>query len=100
MTLEQDDLLNLRFESFTQAQNGLFFDMEKRITKAVENQIKVTVNGKIDDIKGHLEDQDQTLKEMKEIIEVKNGFKQIGKLIMWIAGVVGAIIGLIKLIKW
>lgn len=58
VTPQQEDWMEKRFESFVHTINTLMQENTKKTVEAVEAQIKVTVNGKIDKIAKHLEEQD------------------------------------------
>ncbi len=93
----------------------MFAELKEELLFAVEQQIKVTVNGKIDgikkdvaDIKSHLEDQDKVLGNLGAKIEpfdeAKTFFANFKAGVMWFAGLLvplgiiwGVIMGLYKL---
>ena len=79
------------------------------LTIAVQETIQKTVNGKIDKIKEHLIRQDSILVEIREdikeikddtdpIVEAKKGVATLGKLIIWLSLVTGAVLTILKLI--
>jgi len=96
-----------------------FKRLEATLTQAVEQQIKITVNGKIDglqadaiEIKNHLAKQDKTLEEHGDMIrsidervkpfeETVGTFSNIKKGIVWLAGLIipmGVVVGGLKLL--
>ncbi len=80
------------------------------ITETIERTIKVVVNGKIDDVKKHLTQQDTLQLEMQIAIKdltdkvtpldnTKNWFWSFGKGIVYIGAISAAIVGFIKLLQ-
>ena len=63
-----------------------------KITEAVRDQVKITVNGKIEDVKKHLLEQDEKLEEMSKkidelapFVESKNVLVGLRKFVVWVA---------------
>jgi len=87
------------------------------LLETIRNEIKKTVNGKIDDIKAHLENQDDVLNEIRDeqarvkielsrlkietdpIIDGKKAISGLGKFIMWMGGIILIVAGVLKLVK-
>ncbi len=103
MTPEQEDFMNKRFESFVQSQNALFLDLKESLLLAVESQIKITVNGKIDKISDHLKKQDEVLNRLdtdtKPLIKGKNWFWDFFKAVLYIGGLITTVGGAWLVIK-
>ena len=74
------------------------------ITKAVSDEIKITVNGKIDKIALHLSQQDENLAELgKKIAPIDGAKKWFGtffKGIIYIGSIGVAIGGIVTFIQW
>lgn len=64
-----DDRLEKRFESYAQVQQRLHEDYHAKMLAGVEQQIKITVNGKIDRIDKKMDAQDVILKSLDERIK-------------------------------
>ena len=112
-----EDFVEKRIEGAIQTFNNLFLDHKKEIKGVIEEQIKVTVNGKIDKLQKDLlethkkqseqiekvvdtlKNQDIVLLEMKEFLEVKKGITSLGKMVIWLSAVVGAVLGVFKIFK-
>jgi len=95
----------------------LIVDFKSEILTAVHDEVKTTVNGKLVEIKNHLEKQDkmqekqdemlikqeETLKKINDnldpLVEIKKTTTNFGKAVMWFAGLVIAGLTIIKLIK-
>lgn len=77
----------------------------KELKESVKAVVIETVNGKIDNIKTHLEKQDKKLEameqkidELKPVAESLTAIRLIKKFILWVAPL-GAIFGILKWIK-
>lgn len=94
-----DDRLERRFESYAQVQQKLHEDYHAKMLAGVEQQIKITVNGKIDRIDKKMDAQDVILRSLDERIKpFEDGiswFTRAKNGAGWMAGFTGslAIIG-------
>ncbi len=89
-------------QSGKQETSGLVSDLKEVILTAVRDEVKITVNGKIDRMQKHLEGQDKILGEIKDeqkrlktdtdpIINIKNVTWNFIKGVLWMAGAIFAI---------
>ena len=87
-----DDRISNRFESWVQTQQKLHDEYHLKIVQAVEQQIKVTVNGKIDRIDKKMDAQDVILKSLDERIRpFEAGVGWVARTkegLIWLAGFV------------
>ncbi len=85
---KQYDLISQSRDSMISSFNVLFHEHKEDVKKTIQT----TVNGKIDDIKKHLERQDLILKELSDKIQpyedAKTWFNQFKSGVVWVAGVV------------
>lgn len=101
------DIVEKSREGIIVSFNGLFLGFKDEIKQVVHNQIDAKVNGKIDAFRKENKEMYEELKgliidlkkEAMPVIEDRKTITSVGKFIMWIAGIGGAIIGLFKLIK-
>lgn len=102
-----DDRMSQRFESLAQTLNALHQDYHVKMLDAVEKQIKIVVNGKIDKIQTSLEKQDTILASLdsriKPFEDTKHWFQDAKKGAGWIAGfltsitlIIGALMYIVK----
>jgi len=94
-----------------QSFNVLFKDFKDEIKTevsfAVENQIKITVNGKIDAFRKENQDLhnniilrlDTLKKDTDPIVNDRNTITSVGKFVIWGATIAGALTALYKLIQ-
>lgn len=95
------DFVEKRLESFAQTQQALLLDIRKAtqldnekfkeeftvdIQGIVENQIKITVNGKIDKIAQHLQDQDVMTGKLMVLLEDKKFIQQLWNVLKFLGG--------------
>lgn len=93
-----EDILSKAAHSSNLKIGDLIIDITKEVTEAVRDQIQITVNGKIDNIKEHLNEQDvkieELLKSTQEVIDTYNDgkgfFTILKKTAMFIIPVAGA----------
>jgi len=105
------DMVEKGREGMIQSFNGLFKDFKDEIKNevsiAVENQIKITVNGKIDAFRKENQEMynnlmmrlDTIKKDTDPVVNDRNTITSMGKFVIWGAGIAGAITGLYKLFK-
>jgi DNA-binding SARP family transcriptional activator len=76
------------------------YKVEPEILEVLRETIKITVNGKIDDLKKIIEDHNERhekdMADIKPIIEAYQGFNTAGNLVKWVAGV-GTAVGVLWL---
>lgn len=105
-----EDILVKAVQSGKKETSGLVADVTKKVTEAVKEQIILTVNGKIDKIKEHLERQDEKLLEMDEkiddlkketdpVIQDRKTISSMGKFVIWSAAIVASVLTISKLWK-
>ncbi len=101
------DFIEKRFESFAQTQQAILLDNRNAIKKdneafkedllaTVEAQVKVSttavikevVNGKIDKIAQHLQDQDVTMGKLMVLLEDKKFLQQLWAFFKFLGGLV------------
>lgn len=98
--------------------SDLVDDLNNKFLGAVRQEIKITVNGKIDGIKKHLEDQDSVLSDITQelqllktntqpVIDIRRTVIDVARFITWLAAVIIAVgsifVGLLamtKFFKW
>lgn len=75
----------------------------KNVEDAVSIAVRLTVNGKLDDIKVHLMEQDKRMKELSDKVAPIEGattwISTLGKIILYIGALSVAVISIIKLIQ-
>lgn len=82
-----EDLLVRAVQSGKRETSGLVQDLKKELLKEVREEIKITVNGKIDGIKKHLEEQDRKDEIRFKSIETKlDELKPVGRGIRFLKG--------------
>lgn len=86
-----DDRLEKRFESYAQAQIKIHEEYHTKLLQAVKEEIKVTVNGKIDKIQKQMDTQDTTLNELKQLLEDKKFISQLWGFLKVVGGTAMAI---------
>jgi hypothetical protein len=113
MSLSDDkvkEYIALAVQSGKSETSGIVSDIFHKIDGSIAVAVEKYINGHLRDIKGHLKDQDAKLevmgldiakikKDTDPIVETKKGFSIIGKLIVWISVIGGAIIGIYKILK-
>lgn len=99
-----DDRISERFESLAQTLNKLHEDYHNKTVKAVEEQVKTTVNGKIDKIQKTLENQDIILKSLDERIkpfeEGVSWFSKSKTAVTWLAGFITPLVIISGAVMW
>jgi hypothetical protein len=91
------DFMEKRLESFAQTQQALLLEnrqairadneqFKSDIQNTIEAQIKVTVNGKIDKIAQHLQDQDVTMGKLMVLLEDKKFLQQLWSFFKFLGG--------------
>jgi hypothetical protein len=74
------------------------------IAKKIEDTIKITVNGKIDDVKLHLTKQDENLKALSDKIKpidgARNWLAETGKIVLYLGALALAVGGILELLKF
>lgn len=97
VTPQQEDWMEKRFESFAQTQNSMYIDLHDKLLKAVEAQIKTTVNGKID----RLTEQVTALNEqIKPVNTTKQWFSSTGDFAKGAAGFLAPWVIIGAFLKW
>jgi hypothetical protein len=73
------------------------------VAKAVADSVKVTVNGKIDAVKTHLDQQDVALealsKKIRPLDSAKTWLQEAARVVMYVGGIAISIAGIIELLK-
>lgn len=81
----------------------VFTQFKEEILEAVRDQVQITVNGKIDKIREHLNSQDLKLdvmdKKLTPLVEIKNTTTNLGKAVIWLGGAIIMVLTVAKLIK-
>lgn len=99
-----DDRISQRFESYAQAQIKIHEEYHSKIIQAVETQIKLTVNGKIDKIDKKMDAQDIILKSLdgriKPFEATKTFFTNFKNGLVWLAGFITPIAIISGAIMW
>ena len=104
-----EDLLVKAIQSGKKETSGLVTHLKDVIVGAVRDEVKLTVNGKIDQIKKHLERQDIKLEKMDRkiddltektlpVVESITLFKILKKFVIWVAPL-GLIVTWLKWIR-
>lgn len=98
-----EEFLVKAIQSGKKETSGLVTDLEKKMANVIQQEIKQTVNGKIDKVKEHLEKQDVKLQQMDEKIDLLRPVSDIVKFsrlfrkgFLWIAPLGGAILAIYK----
>lgn len=78
-----DDRLELRFESYAQSQILLHNEYHEKMRQTVENQIQVTVNGKIDKIQKSI---DNLTEQITPVTDTRKWFSDLKSGAGWVAG--------------
>ena len=90
-----DDRISQRFESWVQTQQKLHQDFHDKMITAVEQKMDAKFNGKVDNIKKQLDNQDTILKSLDNRIKpFEDGvswFTRARNGTGWVAGFLGAI---------
>lgn len=102
-----DDRLERRFESYAQVQQKLHEQYHNQMIDAVESQIKITVNGKIDasrkENNERFDAQDKILKRLDSdtspLIKAKSSVVDFFKALLWLCGFISVVGGAIFVIK-
>jgi hypothetical protein len=98
-----DDRLSRRFEAYAQAQIKVHKDYHDKMVEAVESQIKVTVNGKIDKIQVSINEVKEDVKILREestpAIKTTSFAKSFAKVVLYLCGAVVSIGGAIMVIS-
>lgn len=94
----------------TEDQIKEYVDLKNSMVFAVRDEVRITVNGKIDktliiinEIKEHLKRQDTAIEELNKKIEpiivIKKTTTYLGKAVMWVGGLIIMVLTVLKLIK-
>lgn len=86
------DLITQAIQAGKKETSGLVIELKKELLGAVKDEIKVTVNGKIDNIKNHLLDQDKRLDNidkkidrLKPVLEAITLTRIVKKFVVWVS---------------
>jgi ABC-type transport system involved in cytochrome bd biosynthesis fused ATPase/permease subunit len=101
-----EDLIVKATQSGKKETSGLVADITNKVTSAVKEQVIITVNGKIDEVKKHLHDQDlhldridKKLDQLKPVSQFIVITRILRKFLIWVATPVGIIGAIIKWLK-
>jgi hypothetical protein len=99
MNHEKED--SKRFQEIGDAIKAL--PSEETITSAIAISVQKTVNGKIDDVKTHLTEQDKNMELLSKKIKPFDGFRsyivETAKIIMYVGGLALSVTAIIELLR-
>lgn len=100
---EMKDFIFQAIQAGKSETSNLVVSLERKMDVAIGLAVEKHVNGHIRDIKAHLEDQDEAIKNLKDeimpLLELKRGAISIKNIILWFTPIGGFIWWLINKLR-